>query len=92
VVDCGELVTEKKTYCTGFEWSPELEDGQRWKTAGTGRTTENERWPKMENDGGGSRVVVDGGKKIGRWREGGKIWGEARGTKIRKWGAAVVLF
>jgi hypothetical protein len=46
----------------------------------------------MENDGDESCVVVDGGKKMSRWREGGKIWGEARGTKIRKWGAAVVLF
>jgi hypothetical protein len=59
------------------EWSTELEDGRRWKMAGTGRTTENKRWPKMENEGGGSCVVVDGGKKMGRWREGGKIWGEA---------------
>jgi len=37
VLGTEKLVTEKKTYCTGFEWSPKLEDGWRWKTAGDGR-------------------------------------------------------
>jgi hypothetical protein len=32
------------------------------------------------------------GRFWGRWREGGKILGEARGTKMRIWGAEVVLF
>jgi hypothetical protein len=27
VLGTKKLVTEKKMYCTGFEWSPELEDG-----------------------------------------------------------------
>jgi hypothetical protein len=31
----------------------------------------------VENGGGGSFFAVDGGKKMGRWREGGKKWGEA---------------
>jgi hypothetical protein len=37
-----------------------------------------------QKDGAGLRTVVDGGKILGRWREGGKIWGEARGRKVRK--------
>jgi hypothetical protein len=49
------------------KWSPELEDC-RW--LGFGR-----RWRTTV---AGSCVVVDGGKKMGRWREGGKIWGDTR--------------
>jgi len=46
--------------CSGFgdqKIGYREEDVQHWfrrfrMVAGTGRTTENERWPKMENDGG----------------------------------------
>jgi hypothetical protein len=111
VLGTKKLVTEKKTYCTGFEWSPELEDGRRWKTTGTGRRPEMEdsrnwkndgvgrrwrtavakdgerRWPKMENGGGGLCVVVDGGKEMGRWREGGKNLGGS--SEMKKMGNGV---
>jgi hypothetical protein len=80
--------------CSGFgdqKIGYKEEDVLHWfrMVAGTGRLPELEEqqsWPKMENDGGGSCVendggglclVVDGGKKMGRWREGGKNLGEA---------------
>jgi hypothetical protein len=55
-----------------------MEDGRNWKNDGERTLAEDgeRRWPKMENDSGRSCVVVDGGKKMGRWREGGKIWGK----------------
>jgi hypothetical protein len=62
---------------------------ERWRAraklvAGTGRTTDlgtvAGSWEtsrrNRKNDGAGLRTVVDDGKILGRWREGGKIWGE----------------
>jgi len=81
-------------------------DGGGSCAAGTGRTTENGRnWMNDEERPvvgqrwsttvAGSCAVVDGGKKMGRWREGVKIWGEARweggNRNEKKGGAAVVL-
>jgi hypothetical protein len=76
----------------------EMEDDRNWKTAGDGRQPELEErrsWPKMENDGGGlcvengsggSCLVVDGGKKMGRWRERGKnLGGSSEMKKMAKW-------
>jgi hypothetical protein len=44
----------------GFGGKPELENGRRWKTAGTGRRPMGGLWLKMENDGDG-----DGSRRWG---------------------------
>jgi hypothetical protein len=75
-------------------------DGTGLRTV-AGRTTVlgSERWRAErrcwapngggQNDGAGLRTVVGGGKKMGRWREGGKKWGEGlssgkKSAKMRK--------
>jgi hypothetical protein len=80
--ELGDLVGGRSV---GDERRPATEEGWRWRTMVAGscengrRNWKNDgertlakdgerRWPKMENDSG---------KKMGRWREGGKIWGEA---------------
>jgi len=81
---------------------PEMEDdGERPKLDERRRTAGG--WPKMAHDSGGLvrggrrwRVVRDGRRweEMGRWREGGKIWGKLGGkvgTEMRKMGCAVVL-
>jgi hypothetical protein len=47
-------------------WKTTGDGERRWRArakmvAGTRRMKENERWPKMKNDSGGSCMVVDGG-------------------------------
>jgi hypothetical protein len=63
------------------KWYPELEDSRRWKRAGTGRlpVVGDGAWQYLvagDGDGDGSRQWSTVGRFWGRWREGGKIWGE----------------
>jgi hypothetical protein len=82
VLGTKKLVTKKKTYCTGFEWSPKLEDGWRWKTTGTGRRPEMEDSRNWKNDGVGQnwRTTVAG--RAWRTAVAGRAWWSTVG---RKW-------